>query len=366
MTAIAVEADDIDRLRRAVAQARAVGGDLGWLGDMLAARLESLPAARIGRRNDALIDLVGTFPTKAAASAAVELRRYAGSAWKRDRNLASPPAAYLTQPRRLAAFRFMKENDGVALSEKQIRRILKTNSSGSLGHWHLVSMSYDICDSSRHQIEAEMTAVTKITDQTFLDALRRAPFAQSILADNSAREIAERKALVDALAKLDAKAPTEFAKLDKAISAEIANVRAAEIALKAANDKLAAANYAKSGATIAYDNERLRLEAALRNSPAADVIDVFTRDMRDELESARKAHEGGWIQERHPVTREPMLRGYTNKESVAARVNAIHAALAAAEALRLAADQSNIEAKLAALRAGLPKIGPAKHALVAA
>lgn len=361
--ALAIAPGDMERLRRAVAQAQAVGGDLGWLGQMLAERLEGLPDARQARRDAALIDLAATYPTRAAASAAVELRRYAGSAWRRDRNLASPPAGYAAQPRRLAAFAFMRENDGEPIGEKQITRILKAKAKGCFGHSDPVSMSENIGDSSQRQREADMNAVTP-SSFDFLDVLRRTPAVHEAVQAEAARTLAERKALTDALAKLDAKAPAEFAKLDKAISAEIGNVRAAEIALKEANAKLAAANYAKGAAVIAYDAERQRLEAALRNSRAADAIDAFTRDMRDELDAARKLHEGGWIQDRHPVTREPMLRGFSNKQSVAARVEAIHAAIETAEALRLAADQSDVETKLAALKAGLPKIEPAKHALV--
>ena len=111
---------------------------------------------------------------------------------------------------------------------------------------------------------------------------------------------------------------------------------------------------------ISYDQGRQRIEAELRATPAAKVLDEFQRDMRDEIDAAMRRHEGGRIQENRPLARDPheriLIHGYGNRASVATRLDAIAAAQAEAERLRLVADQTGLVAKLDALRAGLPTI----------
>ena len=369
--ALALDLDDLDRLRPVVAQWRALGGDSERFGAMIAECLDSLPAARATARNAALVDLVGTYagkPWQAANAAATALRRYETTVWKRrDRNFASPPLEYESQPQKLALFAVM--SNGGSVGAKRISQIVASHCTKTAIDGNLTPACGFHGKRSRNslnQTEAEtLNAMTRPNDQAFLDALRAAPVGREIVKAETARTVAERAKLVDALRALDAKAPGDFAKLDKAVSVEVANVRAAEIALKAANDKLRAANFAKSGAVLAYDVERRRLEEALRASPAATLIDEFLRDMRDELDATRKRHDGGYL----PIVAD--LRGvvgmisFGNKESVQRRLNAIHAAIEAAEALRLVADQTGLVEKLAALRAGLPEIAPAKFPDVA-
>ncbi len=356
---------DVERLRGAVEQMRAVGGDCAWLGDHLAAWLANLPDPRRSRRDAALVALAATFVGPAwsvAKDVERELRRYARSSWKsRDQYRASAPDGYDSQPRKLAAFEAMRAAGTDALiGPKQIQRVLETHVlSVAYRDSAGVAMSTDKPETLIHTQRKGRSAVnahTPNSDAQFLDAIKRAPIGQTIIAADRDRLVAERRKAIAAIDALDAKAPAEFAKLEKAIKTAISARDEVRKQLLDADEKLRLASLAKSGASLAYDAERRRLEAILRDSPVATMLDDFQREMRDELEAARKKHEGGWVQDRNEVTRQPILRGFTNKASVNARLNAIHAAIAKAEELRLAADQSDVAAKLDALRASLPEI----------
>jgi hypothetical protein len=359
-----------------------LGGEYALAGKIIAARLEAIPCARLARRDAALVALAQTYVGRlwtVAGSVSTELQRYAASAWKRrDRNLASAPSAsapseYLTQPRKLAAFEAMRADDTVAgLGRKQISRILASHcyDTRSFGHSKAVSMSIASAQPLiRSNEDRPLNAISPIiSDREFVDAIRRAPAGQAIIQAETARVIAERKKLVARLAALDAKAAVDLPKLDKAIQAEIAATRASEAELRAQNEKLRLAGLAKSGAAIAYDAERQRIEAELRATPAGKIIDEFLREMRDEIDVTMKKHEGGMFQELRPLARDPAERvlrhSFGNRASVSARLDAIHSATAEAERLRLAADQTDLAAKLEALRAGLPAVAGAFYPMV--
>ena len=365
----ALEVGDLEWLRRAASEAHAVappGGDLARLGAMLDAWLAARPDARISRRDEALVALASTFvgpPWTVAKSVEIEMRRYAGSAWKRsDQYRPSAPGEYASQPRKLAAFEAMRAAGvGALIGQKQIRRLIETHifSDAYHGHGPRVLMSTNKPETlirTQRKGRPAVNALTPNSDAQFLEAIKRAPIGQTIIADQNARVVAERKKMVDALKALDSKAPAEFANLDKAIQTAIGARDEVRKQLRDHEEKVRLASLAKSGASLAYDADRRRLEGMLRNSPVATMIDAFQRDMVDEVYAARKKHEGGFVQDRNEVTRRPILRGFTNKDSVNGRLNAIHAAIAKAEELRLAADQSDVAAKLDALRSSLPEI----------
>lgn len=374
-------ATDLDRMRRAVEQAKAVGGDLGWLGGLLDERLSACPDARLAQRDDALAAMAQTYVGRLwtlSGNVSTEMKRYSASAWRRrDRNLDTAPSEYLTQPRKLAAFNAMRADpkaDG--LGQKQISRILGHRGALSMSiasehmtHHKQFGMSFSGNRSRRtrgkiptHHTNEDRTlnALTPQSNAEFIEALKRAPAGQAVIKGETTRVIDARQKLIDAMVKWDADALKTFPKLDAAIQTEIAATRASEAALRAQNVKLSAANFAKSGAVIAYDQGRQRIEAELRATPAGEIIDEFQRDMRLEIDAAMKKHEGGRVQENRPLARDPheriLIHSYGNRASVAARLDAIHSALAASEALRVAADQGDIVSRLDALRAGLPAI----------
>ena len=86
--------DDIDRVHRAIEQARAVGGDLAWLGDILTARINA-PPRRVARRDEAIVELASRCPpgsVRAMASAILaKLRRYERTHWRTEQKMLSAP-----------------------------------------------------------------------------------------------------------------------------------------------------------------------------------------------------------------------------------------------------------------------------------
>jgi hypothetical protein len=204
-----------------------------------------------------------------------------------------------------------------------------------------------------------MNAMTPQSDQKLLAALRNSPEAVKLVAAENERIIAERQKPIDAIKALDAKARREFPALEKGVQTAIAGVREAEKALHAANDKLRMASHAKSAASNTYTRERHLLETQLRDGVSAKLFDDFQSEMFDEIEESRKQFEGGYVRVRNRVTGRLEERGYNNSISVNGRIAAIKTAMDEAEALRLAADQSVAAARLAELRATLPKIVPA-------
>jgi signal transduction histidine kinase len=197
------------------------------------------------------------------------------------------------------------------------------------------------------------------TDRQFLDLLRSSPDIGKLAADGAREKTAARQKKLDAIAALEAKAAREYPALEKAVQSAIARVREAEHALKAANDRLNEAAAAKATASHIYTHERRLLEHALRSEVDAKLFDDFRSGLLDELDSARKGIEAGIIPVHNKALRKDESRPYTNIASVNRRLAAINRALEEGELLRLAADQSNMAEKLAAIRAALPKIEPA-------
>ena len=199
------------------------------------------------------------------------------------------------------------------------------------------------------------------TDRALLDAVRVSPIGRDLIAAEVKQTMAARRKLIAEIDALDAKAAAESPKHERAVAAAIDDVRAAEAALRVANDRLRDVGYAKSQWSLGYTLARQRLEQELRNGADGDAIDAFIRDMHDDQDLSRKAHVGGLDHQTNPVTRKASLRRYTNAKTVFARIEAAKAAIDEAERLRLSADQSAVRARLAELRAKLPAIGEAEY-----
>lgn len=359
--------DDRERLRRVAYEIRGVSDGARQLADGLLDYLDNQQDERLARRDEALVNLA-SFYDKTISSTAKDMEsdlgRYKAAAWKRrDSRLGGvPPIEYQgTSKAMLFAVLAASGNAGVP-SERHIRRILSDcYKTKKVGHDRPLAMARE----SRHRLPrpdgkrdgSSMNA--KPSDQKFITALRDSPVGVKIEAEIHARTTAERQAQIDVLAALDAKAEREFPSLEKAVQSAIASVREAEKALQAANDKLRAASYAKSGASLDYTMARQRVEQLLRAGADDVLFQSFMSEMLNELDKSRKQHEGGYVDVRNPVTRESEHRGYNNSASVKGRIAAINAAMEEAQRLRLAADQSTVAARLAELRANLPTIKPA-------
>ncbi len=331
---------------------------LAWLRQ----QVDGLPSAKHRRRDQAVKEFAGYFSgskKKIAEDMAADLLRYECSAWKRDMNAATSPyeAGTLSDLR----FCILKGSDHArgrrgesgAIGFERIRQILRSGNKQTLSITSFGGETSGMMDKSR----SDMNAVLPI--ERFVSALAESETGKQIVADVHAEAVRKRKSIVAALAALDARADKESPALEKAVKAGIDGVREVEKALKAANDRLNAASLAKSAANAIYTVERARLEGLLREGCDEELLNAFRSEMLDELDAARKLHEGGWKQTVSPVSGHTVMLGFTNKASVAARVAAIRAAMDEAEGLRLAVDQSAIPDRLAQLRAALPAIGRA-------
>ena len=322
------------------------------------------------RRDLAIVDLAACFDGPrwiVAGQAADELRRYAGSDWKRLRRHPAAPApkAYDSQPHKLACLRALRASGGKIVAQKQIDRILATYCPNWIldGQARALSMSTPFLDTAnRKPNEAPLLDAILSADHEFLGELRRAPLGKQIATDAAERRLAERKQIAAKLAELDARDAADYPRRTKAVDDAVAAAKAAEVAWRLAQDKARAASAAASDASHGYVLRRASLEQELRGSADNEAIDGFVRDMRAGEEEARREHVGGYVQLVHKETGERILRGFTNKHDVARRIAAIRAAIEEAERLRLSPDQRRVHVRLAELRAALPAIGPAVYA----
>ncbi len=143
------------------------------------------------------------------------------------------------------------------------------------------------------------------------------------------KTVEARKKLVAEIEALDTAEAVSWPKRMKALETLVAAAREAELAWRASADRARAASVASSGASHAYTMARAQLEAALRAGADNEAIDAFTREMRDDEDKSRKAHVGGYTQERPAPFAAPILRGYTNKHDVQRRIAAVRGAVGA-------------------------------------
>jgi hypothetical protein len=360
-----------ERIRRAMDHAYFFGPDAEWLAAQIWARLDQAPESRLRRRNANIVALAGFHigsTTAAAELISGHLCNYGASIWRRrDKDLKSAPLEYLEGTRQALLFSILKESGGEkgVPGVRQIRRILESHCSNdeNIGHFSAIPMAnesaHPLIGTKQRKDSAAMNAIAPHSDQKLLDVLKQSPDIQKIIADDHARTVSERQKIIAAMAALDARSERDFLALEKAVQIAIAGVREADKALRAANDRLGAASYAKSGANYAYTSERQRLEELLRDGVDSAMFDDFQRQMRDELDKTRKQFEGGSVRFVNRLTDRGEERGYNNGPSVNARLSAISAAMEEAERLRISADQSTVAARLAELRANLPKVVPA-------
>jgi hypothetical protein len=227
---------DVDRLRAALRQAAAIGGDVAWLGGLIGARLADLPDERLRRRDQAFIDLAAycTAPSarRVAQETARRIRRYAASRWGREQ--LRPSAPLLHGPEGAALFQIMRI--GGPIGFEAIRKILADarNSDTYMG----ISTPVEITQiANQPRIEPmkdePVNFAIRKDDLDGLTALARQPSTLKLIETDKARVVAERQARVDRIAALDAKAEKEWPASQKVIASKIAGVRAAEVALRA-------------------------------------------------------------------------------------------------------------------------------------
>jgi hypothetical protein len=187
------------------------------------------------------------------------------------------------------------------------------------------------------------------------------PAAREALAARSRAVTAERAKLLAELSNLEKSAELKAPRFAAAVDQTTSEVKGAEVALLAAQTKLAAARAAKHTFHVEYDRSHAALWAQLK-ATASPLIAKFVAEMDQEWVKTRRApmvEETSTMSERNPRTGrfEQVIR--TNAAAVGARLRAILGVIAKAWDLAITeADQSgaNIGPLLGALGASLPAI----------
>jgi hypothetical protein len=199
-------------------------------------------------------------------------------------------------------------------------------------------------------------AAANLKDNFFLEALKASPIGREVAQQEASKEIARRKALAADMARIRNVLEKEIPKHDARIAELMAAAKAAEAAVRKTYDSYNAALHAKSIFRLAHERDYALAELSLRNSGASSAIDEFLSLTIDDLDATRKKSTSIETVEENAATGKTTRRAASNAPSVAVRIRAIHAAREAAHDLRLAPDQHDVGARLAALRAGLPPV----------
>jgi hypothetical protein len=196
-----------------------------------------------------------------------------------------------------------------------------------------------------------MTAAPQRTEDPgkIIQLLGRSEIVRAAIAETAAANTLARRALIGQVKAIDREHEKRVPKIEAAVVAALAAVKAVEAALLAAQKTVSAALGAKSTASYTYAAQRDRLEQQLRQT-AHPAIEPFQRKLRGELDATRKKFAYIDQRETNPLTR--LVRHITinNAKSVAARVAAIMAAIDEAERLALELDdQTSIPERLGKL-----------------
>jgi hypothetical protein len=332
----------------------------------LCKRLNDHPRAVQVRYEAALVEASGFYSgstRKIGEQLAADLRRYDQNDWRRkDHRLdAYPESPFRTLK---ACFFDMLKAGGEksARGGRQIgdtlKRCLTNENHGNILCLAVSDNLPDIHDGAELWSNSEM-GDQRIDTKKFLIALQESEIGKDIINKSHTEIVAERQKIIDALAANEAKAEKDFPLRTKAIEAAIAKVREVGRVWQAANDDLNRASYARSSASLAHTSERHRLQGLLWDTEYSETITDFQREMRWGMDDVRKQYDFYAETSVNALTGESMLRRYSNRASVDARISAMREAIDQADALRLIADQSNVPEQLAAIRAGLPKVLPA-------
>jgi len=255
---------DPEFFRRAIKEMRQGGPAAAIVADVLEARLAVRRSERLARMGAALAEAstfyAGSVP-EIARQLAAELRRYEQNDWRRkDHRLAAYPPSPVRTLKACLFDALRHGGDKSARGEKQIGNILKGCSADIItGNSTPIAISASKRETSNHKPHRSREKMNSPAPKSaFIDALKASSIGVQIEAEARAAIVAKRRKLVDALAANEAKADKEFPALAKAVDAAVLKVRAAEKALREANDDLSRAGYAKSAASVKANRARFR------------------------------------------------------------------------------------------------------------
>ena len=364
--AVAIPLDPglVESFRALAALGAAVGGDCALAAEMIAARLATVPSARLMRRDDALRSLATLHAERSiratASKVAAMLRQYETTRWRRERVLTVAPLTYGEEGALL--HKIMRNSDargapGFETVRNAIAEGVGKNRAVANTHFRADGFSgrknhrgEKLLD--RPKINLEPDAMAALT------ALANSPQTKKIVADDKAAKVAARRKLLAELHALDAGAEAEYLRHDKAEKAAIAKRRAAELALRDADAELRAVSGAKSEASLLRSRRRERIERDLIEGADLDAIAAFREQMLDE--QAKLLRPGNIVLtetvDRNEITRTSTRNVYSNTGSIKRRLAAIRDAFAKVDELKLLDDQSKLVERFAEIRAAFPPV----------
>ncbi len=357
--------DDLARAWRAVGQMRAIGGDAAWLGAMLGERLGKPPdyhADRLRRRDGAILALARLYgPAKSARDLATTIRmsaiRYETTRWKSERGLDAAPTVHGPVGAALHAL-MAASGDRGAPKEKTIRNALgAAKTSGQSDCAPLAQKGAHLCQQLK-PARSEPAVNAQPREAEVLAALARHPSSAKIVAEEVAKKVAQREALLARRRQIENASGPEWLKDVRAEEAAIAAVRSAEDALKDANRKLSAANAARANGAYARRVAIEAIDAELAAGAADAAIEVFRTELWGALSAAQRP--GALVvaadTRRSDVTGKLISRSRSNSASIRAHIAALSVALHSLDLLRLEPDQSRLADRFAEIRRAIPAI----------
>ena len=256
-----VEAADGD-LTASLEALAALGARLGSPYGLAAAhilqRLEATAAARLKRRNAALIELHDSWypdasDNKAAIEISRELMRYKSSAWlRREAQLSAPPPSAIGTVREIQ-WRVLKNNDGGAPGPRRLRQIFAGID------WQQIALpianrtQFHLGLDTPGQNSARSGPLNALA--TVKSIVREMPGFKEAANRAQATSIAERQAHVDAIAKLDADAMREWTH-QKTKANSLAKEQDVHRAFKAAAEEHQRVLSAVAWVRLAYERDR--------------------------------------------------------------------------------------------------------------
>jgi dihydroxyacetone kinase DhaKLM complex PTS-EIIA-like component DhaM len=200
-------------------------------------------------------------------------------------------------------------------------------------------------------------AMPQDADTGLISIIAGTPAVKKALREHDEAVTAARARLIADVHRIEVVAESETPKLGADAERITAELRKAEAAVQAVQQRLGAALLAKHNFGVAFSRRHDELEAALR-ATASPLIASFVAEMRAAWDKTRRAplvQQTATTAAKSEKTGRPETYLATNAALVARRLQAIRETILAAEELALTvADQSEIPALLGELAARLP------------
>ncbi len=322
-------------------------------------RLEATAAARLRRRNAALVELRHRwYPeasnNKAAFEISRELMRYEASGWlRRDAQLSEPPPSAIGTVRELQ-WRALKDSEGGAPGPRRLRQIFAASVD-----WQQNALP--IANQTQFHLGLD-TPGHSSARSSFLSALpnvelivREMPGFKEAANRAQATAIAERQAHLDAIAKLDAGAMKEWPRQEKTMADSLAKEQDAHRAFRAAAEEHQRVLSAVKSVRMAYERDRGAHEAALIAGDWPEISEFFDTCDR-EVARAKAAHVSMEQTPKNPLTGRVTRITVGNGRSVSARLVAIYASMREAPQLKMIADRRQLPAAIAEIVESWPAV----------